>query len=89
MKSAEELLCDYIPIQSPGTLSDIAKDLKQLEDQGLLIQVSGNYKLLELLVFPLRFSHDVDMIFKTVPGNTIYTLSCETDKGLGGEFKKS
>ena len=89
MKTAEELLCDYIPIHTPGTLSDIAKDLKQLEDQGLLVQVSGNYKLKDLLVFPLRFSRDVDMTFKTVPGNSIYTLSCETDKGLGGEFKKS
>lgn len=89
MKAAEELLCDYISIRTPGTLSAIAKDLKQLENQGLLVQVGGNYKLKDLLAFPLGFSRDVDMTFKTVPGNSIYTLRCETDKGLGGEFKKS
>ncbi len=54
----------------------------------MLVQVSGNYRIKDFLVFPLRFSRDLDMTFKTVPGNSVYTLYCERDKGLGGEFKK-
>jgi hypothetical protein len=91
MKKSEDILCDYIPIRSSAALSDVAKDLSELVEQGLLVQVKGTHQLKELLVFPLDLSDgpDVDMEFRTVPGNTKYTLACETDRGLGGEFRRS
>ena len=83
---AEEILADFIEINSLALLFWVAEDLRSLIARGLLRQVSGEVSIQDIVQSkPLPAVIGIE--FETVPGKTKYRLGCETDPG-GGSFKR-
>jgi len=86
--SAKDLLAREVEIRSPTALYDIAELLGKAIDQGLICQTDGEVRL-EDLSRDASFPSDViRMRFVTIPGGTMYELSCETYHGVGGYFRR-
>lgn len=88
MKSAEELLAEYIEIRSPKVLYSVVDSLKDFINQGLLKEISGTCSIFEIQEGKPFPDDLINIEFKTQPGSTKYLLSCETYHGVGGVFKK-
>lgn len=88
-KKAEDLLADYIEIKSPNDLHAIVDDLRRnFIEKGLLRQVDGECSI-DQIQRGKPFPDDlITMRFATIPGETIYTLVCETHHGSGGAFRR-
>jgi hypothetical protein len=87
-ESAEELLADYIEINSPGRLIDVASSLSIFIKNGTLIESAGECSVIEIVPNASWPCDLIDIEFTTVPGGTKYVLRCETYRGVGGFFSK-
>ena len=86
-EKADDLLANLIEIETPGMLVDVAKSLCEFLDKGLIKEVSSGTSLRDIK--GVVFLEDlINFEFVTVPGGTKHLLSCETDRGLVGAFRK-
>jgi len=80
-------LAEFIEIKTPGKLDQVISSLKDLIQQGVIKEVSGNCKLSELIANQPRPDFiEIEFIEHTT--NYRFKLSVETYHGAGGSFKK-
>ena len=88
LKTAEEVLCNFIEIHSPFELYGIVDDLLVLVNDGRLKQTEGICTLRDIKPNNPFPSDIINLTFTTLPGGTIYFLSCDTYHGTGAWMKK-
>lgn len=83
----ESQLADFIEIDSPERFFRVVESLRELQAQGVIVEVGGNCKLAEI-VRGEPWPDDMITIEILEPATGLkFSLSCNTYKG-GGRFMK-